>query len=68
MESAIERAHSIAKSHSVALSRFCLLLETLQIFCRFKLEKLYNFVKTEQRIQRFDFHSLFMVLTFKYTF
>ena len=37
MGCAIEREHSIAKSHSVALSRLRLPLETLQIHCRFKL-------------------------------
>ena len=37
MGGAIERANSIAKSHSVALSRLRLPLETLQIHCRFKL-------------------------------
>ena len=34
---AIERAHSIAKSHPVVISRLRLPSETLQIHCRFKL-------------------------------
>ena len=37
MGGAIERANSIAKSHSVALSRLRLPLKTLQIHCRFEL-------------------------------
>ena len=37
MGGAIERAHSIAKSHSLAISRLRLPSETLQIHCRFKL-------------------------------
>ena len=43
MEGAIERAHSIEKSHSLALL-IASPLQTLQIYCRFKLQKLYNFV------------------------